>query len=194
MSDEPREPWFSYDQNEGLLFHDTEQEARASAELFLDSYRDEAPDGWAEEVTQICWGRVYGDVREVERRPRNEDDVCVSSEIEEIVDYALVDDPDASGRVRGSERSTYELRIVNLQHELEQERLEHASTRRGYERSEADLQAEADELRSRLLAAATSLETISRQAGRGEFLKSIDDVRAYASNRARAARGEGGFK
>lgn len=45
-----------------------------------------------------------------------------------------------------------------------------------------------DELLDALSSAAQSLETISRQAGRDEFMAGMDDVRAYANSRARAAR------
>lgn len=51
--------WFSYDPEGGFETHDTEEEARNAADGYLDSYRDEAPDGWYEGVEQVCWGRIH---------------------------------------------------------------------------------------------------------------------------------------
>lgn len=48
---------------------------------------------------------------------------------------------------------------------------------------------EIDKLRAKLADAAQSLETISLQAGRDEFMKDMTDVRGYANSRARVAKG-----
>ena len=47
---------------------------------------------------------------------------------------------------------------------------------------------EVERLRETLDAAATSLETIAREAGRDEFLHSHQQIRGYANNRAGVAR------
>jgi hypothetical protein len=50
--------WFSYDPAVGFDTHDTEQEAKASAEESLQEYRDHAGDGWDDDVNHVCWGQV----------------------------------------------------------------------------------------------------------------------------------------
>ena len=79
--------WFSNDPSgDGIVFHETEAEARASAEKALDAERDCAPDdGWSESVEYICWGKVMGHVAETERRPSE------VSKFDDYVDYALID-------------------------------------------------------------------------------------------------------
>lgn len=53
-----------------------------------------------------------------------------------------------------------------------------------------DMKAEFAALKDRLDGAAKSLETISKQAGRDEYMETMSDVRAYAANRAMVASGE----
>jgi hypothetical protein len=53
-----------------------------------------------------------------------------------------------------------------------------------------ELRAELAALKDRLDEAAKSLETISKQAGRGEYMETMTEVRAYAANRAMVASGE----
>lgn len=48
---------------------------------------------------------------------------------------------------------------------------------------------EIDKLRAQLADAAQSLETISLQAGRDEFMKDMTQIRGYANSRARVAQG-----
>lgn len=52
------------------------------------------------------------------------------------------------------------------------------------------LKAELAALKDRLDGAARSLETISKQAGRDEYMETMTEVRAYAANRAMVASGE----
>lgn len=50
--------YFSNDpMGDGLLFHDTEGEARVAAERALELAHD---DEWAEDTSLICWGEVIG--------------------------------------------------------------------------------------------------------------------------------------
>jgi hypothetical protein len=87
--------WFAFSPTGcGLEFFATADEARAEAEGYLDSERDEAGEGWSEETTQIVWGRIHGEIEETMRRPRNENDVGIDTRCETVVDYALVDRPD----------------------------------------------------------------------------------------------------
>ena len=53
-----------------------------------------------------------------------------------------------------------------------------------------ELRAELAALKDRLEEAAKSLETISKQAGRDEYMETMTEVRAYAANRAMVASGE----
>lgn len=53
--------YFSYEPNgDGLTLHKTAKQARDAAEGALDAERDEAQEGWAENVSEICWGRIEG--------------------------------------------------------------------------------------------------------------------------------------
>lgn len=87
-----RDKWFSYDPDDGFEIHATEAKARARAEHSLSRYRDDAGDGWPEELDSICYGRVGGRVVETERRPATEDDGIPGCD--EYVDYALEETPD----------------------------------------------------------------------------------------------------
>ena len=67
-------PYFSYDSDSGVEFHETEAEAIKACESALGYYREESPDGWPDEVESIKWGLVLGrseqcDVQPVEDHP-----------------------------------------------------------------------------------------------------------------------------
>lgn len=87
--------FFSYDpQGDFITDHPTAQAARDAAEASVEFYRDEAPDGWNEEVLNVCWGAVLGEVQETERRPITREDreeLGISQSCAEYVDYRLVD-------------------------------------------------------------------------------------------------------
>ena len=75
--------FFSYDPEDGISFHATEDEARSEAEGALEAERDNAADsdlGWNEQVSEICWGVVLGDVVQTK---------CEQVEDGEIWDFAL---------------------------------------------------------------------------------------------------------
>ena len=81
--------FFSYDHENGPEFHSTAKEAKKRADEALDNDREYAYEGWAEEVEQICWGKILGQVVETERRPvKPEDGLCG---FDEYVDYQLSD-------------------------------------------------------------------------------------------------------
>lgn len=46
--------------NEGLDEHDTAEAAQSEAQSIIDMYREEAADGWPEEVDSVCWGMILG--------------------------------------------------------------------------------------------------------------------------------------
>lgn len=83
--------FFSYCPDCGLDTHETAKEAEESADGHLEHFRDDAPDGWSEEVTAICWGEIKGEVEETERRPYNpEIDHGIDPNCECVVDYGIV--------------------------------------------------------------------------------------------------------
>lgn len=90
--------FFSYSED-GAEFHDTAEQAKAEVERRLNDYRDDAPEGWAEEVELLCWGEVKGRVEVTARRERCPDadcngecgdDVHHSRSYDVEVDYELV--------------------------------------------------------------------------------------------------------
>lgn len=58
-------PFFAYDSETGFERFATEAEAKAAAQESIEAYREDAGEGWAEEVENICWGVVLGTTREV---------------------------------------------------------------------------------------------------------------------------------
>jgi hypothetical protein len=69
----PRFPklWFAYDPGDGFEEYATEAEARAAAEKALGYYRDAAPDeGWSDEVTDVCYGKITGWTVETMRKSK----------------------------------------------------------------------------------------------------------------------------
>ncbi len=70
---------------------DTADKAKAAAESALQAERDDAMDGWSEEVTNIMWGKVLGTCELEFERPRTDDDHFVSSDCESVSDYHIVD-------------------------------------------------------------------------------------------------------
>lgn len=60
--------FFSVDVDGTCDLHATAEAAIAAAESTLEWARDQASDGWPEEIERVCWGQVLGRVVEVERR------------------------------------------------------------------------------------------------------------------------------
>lgn len=80
--------WFSYDHENGISFHCTEEQAKEAAESAFGYDKDEAPDGWHEEVATTCWGVVRGRVEETSRRPTTPED---GIDCAEFVEYTLAE-------------------------------------------------------------------------------------------------------
>ena len=78
--------WFSYDpEGDGFDFHDSEEEAKAKATRGFELTCEYAgSDGWPENPTDICWGRVIERATEVSRKTAEP-----GSQFDEITDYAL---------------------------------------------------------------------------------------------------------
>lgn len=84
--------YFSYDPNgNGFELHKTGEEAKKVADDALGYERGEASEGWDDNVDQICWGELKQRVVMTESRPRTDEDVYVSSDIDMIVNYRLSD-------------------------------------------------------------------------------------------------------
>jgi hypothetical protein len=92
--------WFAYDPGDGFEEYATEAEARAAAEKALEYYREDAPsDGWSEEATGVCYGKITGWTVETMRKTKppadelDEDgmdqDGTYWGEWDEICDYGL---------------------------------------------------------------------------------------------------------
>ncbi len=87
--------WVAYD-GEGLLHFRTEKEAIDHAQQGLDYYREQAPDGWFEEVEGIFVAKVVREIVEIERREVEEGDLCYGCDY--FVDYELVDAAEAESQ------------------------------------------------------------------------------------------------
>ena len=79
------EHYFSYDPNDRFYTHATADAAREGAKAILDGYRDEAREGWADEASGVCWGRICGTVEVTERSAAQPD-----SWYDFDMEYALV--------------------------------------------------------------------------------------------------------
>lgn len=83
--------FFSYCPQCQFEFHETEEEAKRYADEHLEHFREEAPDGWSDEVWAVCWGEIKASAQETERRPYNPDtDFGIDSDCECVVDYGIL--------------------------------------------------------------------------------------------------------
>ncbi|HHT2663950.1 TPA: hypothetical protein ACTYSP_003599 [Citrobacter freundii] len=80
--------FFSYDSSGCYEEHDTAEEAVAYAEDSISEYRDNAPDGWSDEVGSVVWGVIMQRATMTGLRPVTEED-NVAPHIEEFCDYTL---------------------------------------------------------------------------------------------------------
>lgn len=83
--------FFSYDSSGCYEEHDTADNAAAYAEDSISEYRDNAPDGWSDEVGSVVWGVIMQRATMTGLRPVTEGD-NVPSHIEEWCDYTLLPD------------------------------------------------------------------------------------------------------
>lgn len=83
--------FFSYDSSGFYEEHDTAENAAAYAEDSISEYRDNAPDGWSDEVGSVVWGVIMQRATMTGLRPVTEGD-NVPSHIEEWCDYTLLPD------------------------------------------------------------------------------------------------------
>lgn len=81
--------FFAYDPDNGFEEFKTKDEAIEAAESYIDYYRGDACDGWADHVSQVSWGVVMQQSTKVDERPKNAED-SVSDYIETVCDFALL--------------------------------------------------------------------------------------------------------
>lgn len=81
--------FFSYDSSGCYEEHDTAEKAAAYAEDSISEYRDNAPDGWSDEVGSVVWGVIMQRATMTGLRPVTEED-NVAPHIEEFCDYTLL--------------------------------------------------------------------------------------------------------
>lgn len=81
--------FFSYDSSGCYEEHDTAEKAAAYAEDSISEYRDNAPDGWSDEVESVVWGVIMQRATMTGLRPVTEED-NVAPHIEEFCDYTLL--------------------------------------------------------------------------------------------------------
>ena len=90
--------YFSFDRFEGEYdFHETEKEAKESAENYLQTWRDEATDdGWPEDMENyIGYGKLFGISKETYRHDKKDfteeewEDKGYSSDFDFVVDYEI---------------------------------------------------------------------------------------------------------
>jgi len=80
--------FFSYSSESGYEEHDTAEKAEEFAQGEIDYYREQAGDGWSDEVGSVVWGVVLQQASMTDRRPVTKEDK-VGSHIEEYCDYTL---------------------------------------------------------------------------------------------------------
>ena len=81
--------FFAYGSECGYEEFDTAEEATEFAEAEIADFRDQACDGWSDEVGSVVWGIVMQRASMTGLRPVTEDD-NVPSHIEEWCDYTLL--------------------------------------------------------------------------------------------------------
>lgn len=81
--------FFSYDSSGCYEEHDTAEKAVAYAEDSISEYRDNAPDGWSDEVGSVVWGVIMQRATMTGLRPVTEDDK-VATFIDDWCDYTLL--------------------------------------------------------------------------------------------------------
>lgn len=78
--------YFSYEWQDGIEFHDTEEEARDHINKCLEEDRgNSCAGGWPEEMENSCFGRIIESVQMKSRKKASED-----SEFDEILDFELL--------------------------------------------------------------------------------------------------------
>ena len=64
--------FFSYDPEDGFVFHDTADCAKQHAQEGINAYRENAHEGWSEEVSLLCWGEIKQGATEIQGEALND--------------------------------------------------------------------------------------------------------------------------
>lgn len=86
--------YFSYDSDSGFETHETKEEAEKSASDMIDYYRNNASEGWSDEVESVCWGVVKQESKMTEPKPitdKQRGELNISPDCDHICDYYLND-------------------------------------------------------------------------------------------------------
>jgi len=76
--------YFSYDEENGFMIHDTKEEAKDEAMAALEYERENAKgDEWNTDVEAICWGKIVEHVVPTESGPEYWDFGLVAPDTEE---------------------------------------------------------------------------------------------------------------
>ena len=83
--------YFAYNSYiDGFMFYATAQEAIDACNEIIEYFRDEAGEGWSEEVNNTCWGIVSQVATEFNSREVTEED-HVFCDCDHVCDYRLED-------------------------------------------------------------------------------------------------------
>lgn len=82
--------WMVFDYDAGCEFFETEEEAKDHAEALLDSYREDACDGWDEGVEQIVVAKVTGKISDPIDTEIKKGDMHYGGEFDFHRDYKFV--------------------------------------------------------------------------------------------------------
>ena len=107
--------FYSYDPDEGFEEHNTADEASDRAEAALEACREQAPDGWPEEVHGIHWGRILPLETIVETRGTQEQDAYAQAKgCSYWCDYHLAAQPDELAQLRAQVKAleSHELAVA----------------------------------------------------------------------------------
>ncbi|EIV7249529.1 hypothetical protein MAK29_000974 [Klebsiella variicola] len=112
--------FFAYGSECGYEEFDTAEEATEFAEAEIADFRDQACDGWSDEVGSVVWGIVMQRASMTGLRPVTEDD-NVPSHIEEWCDYTLlpaVETPATDAYLAGIKADGVEEFVSNTVHKI----------------------------------------------------------------------------
>lgn len=87
--------YFGYCPDAGFELFLTEKEAKQYAQDAVDWFRDEALEGWSEEVTNVCWGELKQETVITDRKTIKEAEeelgLSLPAYVSGYVDYGLKD-------------------------------------------------------------------------------------------------------
>lgn len=86
--------YFGYCPHCGFETFETEREAKDYAEKSLEYFREEAQEGWSEDVGGVCWGKINQQAEQTMKLSHEECeklDINLSPNVDFLVDYGLVE-------------------------------------------------------------------------------------------------------